>query len=77
MSVFTYRALDERAVTVEGTISADSHRAARDLLRSRGLSVEQVTQQSEARSKSWFPFRRRNRYTARRIEMVRELRQLR
>jgi type II secretory pathway component PulF len=73
MSVFAYRALDERAASIEGTISADSPRAARDLLRGRGFTVEQVTEQAEARTFSLWPFRRRSRYGAKRIEAVREL----
>jgi general secretion pathway protein F len=73
MSVFAYRALDERAVAIEGTISADSPRAARVLLRGRGFTVEQVTEQAEARTFSWWPFRRRSRYVTKRIEAVREL----
>lgn len=73
MSVFTYRALDEHAAAIEGTISADSPRAARDLLRGRGFTVEQVTEQAEARTFGWMPFRRRGRYAAKRIEAVREL----
>jgi hypothetical protein len=61
MSDFTYRAIDQRAATVEGTISADSPRAARDLLRGRGLTVEQVTEQAEARTRIWWPWRKHSR----------------
>jgi type II secretory pathway component PulF len=73
MSVFAYRAINQRAATVEGTISADSPRAARNLLRGRGLTVEQVTEQAEHRTRGWRPWQRRNRYAARRIEAVRDL----
>lgn len=72
MSVFFYRALNERAAVIEGTISADSARAARDILRGKGYTVEQVTEQHEKRN-SWLPFRRRSRYASKRIEAVREL----
>lgn len=73
MSIFSYRALDDRAVAVEGTITADSPRAARDLLRGRGLIVETVSAQKESRSLSWWPFARRSRFAAKRVEAVREL----
>ena len=40
MAVFAYRALNDQAAAVEGTIAADT---ARDALRLRGLIVESVT----------------------------------
>jgi general secretion pathway protein F len=73
MSVFSYRAFDDRASAIEGTISADSARAARDLLRGKGYTVEQVTEQRDKRPGAWLPFRRRSRYATKRIETVREL----
>jgi general secretion pathway protein F len=73
MSVFVYRALDDRATAIEGTISADSARAARDLLRGKGYTVEQVTEQRDKRTSSWLQFRHRSRYATKRIEAVREL----
>lgn len=42
MPVFTYRAIDEGAAPVTGTIIADTPRAARDDLRARGLAVTDV-----------------------------------
>jgi general secretion pathway protein F len=73
MAVFTYRALNDQAAAIEGTIAADTARAARDALRSRGLLVESVTT-SGADSKSIrFPLRRRQRYASKRVAMVREL----
>lgn len=73
MSVFAYRAIDERSAAVEGTIAADSPRAARDLLRNRGLTVETVSSQRESRGFGWWPFRRRKRFVAKRVEAIREL----
>lgn len=73
MAVFSYRALDKHAAALEGTVSADSARAARDILRSRGLIVETVTAQNESRSFSGWPFRRRSRFAAKRVEAIREL----
>ncbi len=43
MAVFAYRALDEKATVVTGTVVADTARHVRDQLRARGLSVEAVT----------------------------------
>lgn len=73
MPVFAYQAHDDKAVAIEGTVSADSPRGARDLLRSRGMTVEQVTEQAEQRKFALWPFRRRGKFAAKRIEMVREL----
>ena len=66
--------MDQRATSVEGTISADSARAARDLLRGRGFIVESVTQRAESRKLLyWWPFRRRSRFATKRVEAIREL----
>ncbi len=73
MAVFAYKALDNRSTAIQGTISADNLRTARDLLRSRGLMVESVTAQTESSSRSWWPFKRRTRHMAKRVAMVREL----
>jgi hypothetical protein len=73
MSLFAYRAINERSAAVEGTITADSLRAARDLLRGQGLIVETVTTQRERSHAAWWPFRRRRRFAAKRVEAIREL----
>ncbi|MCA9232784.1 MAG: type II secretion system F family protein [Planctomycetales bacterium] len=73
MAVFAYKALDNRATAIQGTISADNLRTARDLLRSRGLLVESVTAQAESNHRRWWPFRRHARHMAKRVAMVREL----
>ena len=73
MAVFAYKALDTNSSPIQGTISADNPRTARDLLRSRGLVVETVAAQQEASKRSWWPFRRRSRHGAKRVAMIREL----
>ncbi len=72
MAVFAYKALDVNSSPIQGTISADNPRTARDLLRSRGLLVETVAAQQEASKQSWWPFRRRSRHSAKRVTMSRE-----
>src|SRR5690349_2473854 len=42
MAVFTYKATDPAATMQSGTIAADTPRQARDLLRERGLAVQQL-----------------------------------
>ena len=73
MSLFTYRALNEQAVVVESSISADSLRSARDLLRGRGLVVESITPQGEKSDGRWSILKRRDRHGSKRVEAVREL----
>lgn len=74
MAVFAYRALTHQAA-VEGTIAADTARAARDALRLRGLIVESVTTTGGAAASVSIrsPLRGRQRYSAKRVAMVREL----
>jgi general secretion pathway protein F len=54
MAVFTYKATDPRATDLSGTIAADTPRQARDLLRQRGLTVKDLTEDrpSSLRSRS-------------------------
>lgn len=54
MAVFTYKATDPRAADLSGTIAADTPRQARDLLRQRGLTVKDLTEDrpSSLRSRS-------------------------
>jgi general secretion pathway protein F len=75
MAVFAYRALNDQAAAVEGTIAADTARAARDALRLRGLIVESVTTTGVGKDNASirFPLRGRQRYGAKRVAMVREL----
>lgn len=48
MPVFHYQALDRRQRAVSGAVAADSPRQARDVLRSRGLTVAQLRFQQSA-----------------------------
>jgi general secretion pathway protein F len=75
MAVFAYRALNDQAAAVEGTIAADTARAARDALRLRGLIVESVTTTDAGKGNASIrlPLRGRQRYGAKRVAMVREL----
>jgi type II secretory pathway component PulF len=52
MAVFAYRAVGQDAAAISGMIVADSPRAARDTLRSRGLTVHEVTADHGAGGKS-------------------------
>jgi type II secretory pathway component PulF len=73
MAVFTYRALNERSNLVEGTIMADTPRAARDVLRGRGLTIDAVSPQSQRLALRYWPFKRRGRHAAKRVTAIREL----
>lgn len=44
MAVYAYKATDLDATTVSGTVAADTPRAARDLLRQRGLAVQDIAE---------------------------------
>jgi type II secretory pathway component PulF len=72
MAVFTYRALNGQASAIDGTIASDTARAARDILRSRGLTVESLTATSAGTRNFRLPCRR-HRHAAKRVSMVREL----
>jgi type II secretory pathway component PulF len=73
MAVFDYRALNEQTAAVEGTIAADTARAARDALRLRGLIVESLKTTGAGNASMRLPLRGRQRYGAKRVAMVREL----
>ena len=49
MAVFTYKALDVSSAEARGTITADTPRQARDLLRGRGLIVQDVADVASAK----------------------------
>jgi general secretion pathway protein F len=51
--VFAYKAAGDDRRSVSGTLTADSPRQARDLLRARGLRIEQVTEQRARRATSF------------------------
>src|SRR5258705_3595087 len=72
MAVFTYKATDEQAAELAGTIAADTPRQARDLLRERGLVIRDIrTYQapSQNRSRPWRRVGHRHQVT----EFIREL----
>ncbi len=71
MPVFSYHALDRRQVCLSGTIAADTPRAARDLLRARGLSVERLEAAARRPARRWMRPRRRDQYKL--VSLVREL----
>jgi len=73
MPVFSYRAIDQRQAAVSGSVAADSPRQARDMLRIRGLTVEEVRPQQVKRQLfgGWFTKRRGN--SARLAATVRDL----
>ena len=73
MAVFAYRSIDESSTLVEGTVSADSARAARDLLRAQGLIVESVTAKRGAQASRRRLYSRRTRHAAKRVSAIREL----
>lgn len=52
MAVFAYKAQTGQYRRVQGTVTADTPRQARDLLRERGLRVEEIKQYDE-RPKAW------------------------
>jgi type II secretory pathway component PulF len=59
VTIFAYRAINDRQMSVQGVISADSPRQARDGLRERGLMVQDLVSQAEAAKKSFLRFRGR------------------
>lgn len=71
MPVYAYRAIDGVLAPVRGTVAAETPRQARDELRNRGLTVEQLTPARKVGSlRLW---QRRGRFEARLIPVVREL----
>lgn len=55
MAVFSYSGIDQTRKTVQGTISADTPREARDSLRGQGISVRKITPCKERSSKFRLP----------------------
>src|SRR5688572_2312520 len=69
MAVFSYIATAHDAARQRGTIVADTPRAARDMLRQRGMTVEGLTPHA-GKAKL---FARRGRHEAKTVDFVREL----
>lgn len=73
MAVFAYRALDVDASAVSGTVTADTPRQARDLLRDRGLTITRVDEMRPS-ARSGLMERRRGRAARREtVAFIREL----
>src|SRR4051812_36752434 len=70
MAVFQYSGFDLASSRQRGTIVADTPRAARDLLRERGMTVEQI-QPHESRANPFFS--RGRRFDHKTISLIREL----
>ena len=68
MALFTYKAMTADATEVAGSITADTPRSARDLLRGRGLTVSEIAEVAAARR--WIASWRRRRFVAPRITDV-------
>jgi type II secretory pathway component PulF len=73
MAVFAYKATDADASMLSGTILADTPRQARDLLRAKGLRVQQVNERSTERQLSWLQRRLAKRHGQKLLSFVREL----
>src|SRR5262245_5614879 len=54
MPIFTYKASDLDRVLQSGTITADTPRQARDLLRERGLSIHAVSESTSRPTRTTF-----------------------
>lgn len=73
MAVFAYKAMDGLRAASDGTIAADTPRQARELLRARGLSVQEVRELGAKSSGGAARFRVKNRHTAQLTTAIREL----
>ena len=71
MAVFAYRAIDATSSRVRGVLTADTPRQARDSLRARGLTVEQVVPRAPSRSDGSVRVSARN--SAKVVQFIREL----
>ena len=54
MAVFTYRAIDSGAAAISGTVIADTPRQARNVLRGRGLTIQDVTAAQPTAAPTWW-----------------------
>lgn len=73
MAVYTYKALEAGGATAAGTVTADTPRQARDILRSRGLTIQEVRKPRASFSLTGLslPFRKKHRAEV--VTFVREL----
>jgi type II secretory pathway component PulF len=76
MPVFVYKAIDSQrrhAPAVGGTVAADSPRQARQQLRARGLTVQEIVEHSAKRSASFSLRRRSGRHSGKLPSAIREI----
>ncbi len=73
MSVFSYKALNHGRDLLKGAVSADSPRQARDVLRSRGLMVQEIYEQTPSVQRKGWLLRRPGRYAVRLTTTIREM----
>ena len=73
MPVYSYRAIDLDASAVAGEVAADTPRQARDLLRGRGLTIQQIQPRPERPGASFWRRRQARRYRARTAGFIRDL----
>ncbi len=73
MAVFTYKASEAGGTVASGTVTADTPRQARDILRSRGLTIQEVRRPRAALSLSGRSLPWRKRHTGEVVTFVREL----
>jgi type II secretory pathway component PulF len=73
VAVYAYNAVDLDASSVRGTVIADTPRQARDNLRARGLTVQEVKPVEPPRELSWWQRQFSGRYSAKSVAFAREL----
>jgi len=73
MAVYSYKAIDADASAVTGEVAADTPRQARDLLRQRGLTVEQIQAREERPMPTFWERRQAGRQAAKTVGFIRDL----
>jgi type II secretory pathway component PulF len=73
MGVFTYKAIDGLRSQIDGTIAADTPRQAREVLRARGLKVQEIGDLGNLASASMFRWKAKGYYSTQLATAIREL----
>ena len=73
MGTFAYKVIDGSMSVSSGTIVADTPRQARDLLRAKGVTIQEIIRQRGDRRQSWLKWLWAKRHASRVVEFVREL----
>ena len=73
MATFAYKVIDESMSVTSGTIVAETPRQARDMLRNKGVTIQEIIGKKANRQRSGLNRLWTKRYTARVVEFVREL----